>query len=234
MRKYGKFEKRTEKRAAKEPQTPEKKSLLLQTYFTSLMSLVLCVTMFFGTTYAWFTSEVTNTGNEIYIGTLDVELEKKIVVTEGETAREEWVSLSEMSNDSNNVTQLFNGNIRWEPGYTALETIKITNEGDLAFNYVLQFTDGTFNDASEMALSYSNVAEHFVVYVHAGAYADGEVKPTNFGEIKNSENWKPVMMGDEVATLADIMENELPVITRMPYSSQASRISRAGGLCAQR
>ena len=73
MKKYGKYEKRPEGVPAKQPKV---KSALLQTYFTSLLCMVLCVTMFFGTSYAWFTSEVSNTGNEIYIGTLDVGLFK--------------------------------------------------------------------------------------------------------------------------------------------------------------
>ena len=29
-----------------------------------MLCMVLCVTMFFGTSYAWFTSEVNNEGNE--------------------------------------------------------------------------------------------------------------------------------------------------------------------------
>ena len=84
MRKYGKYERRPEPKApagvpAKKVNTkrPQVKSMLLQTYFTSLLCLVLCVTMFFGTSYAWFTSEVNNSANEIYVGTLKVGLLKE-------------------------------------------------------------------------------------------------------------------------------------------------------------
>ena len=123
MRKYGKYETRPEGTTEKQPKA---KSMLLQTYLTSLLCMVLCVTMFFGTSYAWFTSEVNNTNNEIYIGTLDVELEKQV--------GEEWKSLSELT-DGVNTKKLFDSNSCWEPGYTALETIKVVNECDLAFMY---------------------------------------------------------------------------------------------------
>ena len=107
MKKYGKYEKRPEAAPVKQPKV---KNMLLQTYFTSLLCLVLCVTMFMGTSYAWFTSEVNNTGNEIYIGTLDVGL------FAGDNGEKD---LSKAEN------KLFDSDIRWEPGYTALETIKV-------------------------------------------------------------------------------------------------------------
>ena len=101
MKKYGKYEtvpvSAAQKKAAQ-------KSVMLQTYFTSLLCLVLCVVMFFGTTYAWFTSEVNNVNNEIYIGILDVEMEKAL-------ADGKWASLSELENGVNK-TNLFDRNIR--------------------------------------------------------------------------------------------------------------------------
>ena len=38
---------------------------------TSLISLVLCCVLLLGTTFAWFTDSVTNTGNRIEAGKLD-------------------------------------------------------------------------------------------------------------------------------------------------------------------
>ena len=194
MRKYGKYEQMPDGTRAKQPPA---KSLLLQTYMTSLLCLILCVTMFFGTSFAWFTSEVNNVGNEIYIGTLKVGLLK-------ENGTETPDNLA----DSNK--KLFDSNIRWEPGYTALETIKVVNEGDLAFNYNLTFTDGNVNGTVDSKMLKS-VAENFVVYVHVGDYVQDE-SYNNFEAIKTSEKWKPVMNGDQVATLAQILENKLPVL----------------------
>lgn len=184
MRKIGKYEKQ-----------PDTKSVLLHTYLTSLLSMVLCVCMFCGTSYAWFTSEVSNTGNEIYIGTLDVDLQNK----DGKSL-------------AGSDEKLFDSGVRWEPGYTALETIKVVNKGDLAFRYVLSFTEGNITSSDDTNILKS-VAENFVVYVHAGGYAEDETAPKSFVDIENSEKWTPVRMGNQIATLADILGRDLPVLS---------------------
>lgn len=194
MKKYGKYEKRPEGVPAKQPKV---KNMLLQTYFTSLICLVLCVTMFMGTSYAWFTSEVNNTGNEIYIGTLDVELEKL------DKADNTWVSLSTLTGGAN-TNQLFDSSIRWEPGYTALETIKVVNKGDLAFKYVLNFTDGKIiNDESREV---AEVAQFFDVWVYDNRANENKEgangTPAAYTEISKETGWEPV------GTLAELLEGK--------------------------
>ena len=44
---------------------------------TSVLSLVLCLSMLIGTTFAWFTDSVTSSNNIIKSGRLDVALEHK-------------------------------------------------------------------------------------------------------------------------------------------------------------
>ena len=144
---------------------PEVKNIMLQTYFTSLLALVLCVAMFFGTTYAWFTSEVTDVGNEIYIGTLSASLHKQNKHPVGE----EYLDLAREAN------KLFDDTIRWEPGYTMLETIQIRNEGDLAFNYVLNFTDGKLADATA---NMADIAKYFDVWVYSHQSNQNAPAPT--------------------------------------------------------
>lgn len=202
MKKYGKYEKMPDGTRARQT-VP--KSMLLKTYLTSLLCMVLCVAMFFGTSYAWFTSEVTNTGNEIYIGTLDVGLFKQV--------GDQQLNLA----DSNN--KLFDSNIRWEPGYTSLETVKIVNKGDLAFLYELRFADGKINGNTD-ATALRAVAEHFVIYVHAGEFTQNDPKPESFADIKenaekddNVRTWEPVRIGNEIATLADILEKKIPILS---------------------
>ena len=140
-------ENKPEVAATKQPQA---KSALLQTYFMSLLCVVLCVAMFFTTTFAWFTNEVNNTGNEIYIGVLNVDLLKE--------ATPEPLDLAVASN------KLFNENIRWEPGYTAVETVHVVNKGDLAFRYTMTFTDGMLNGKTDPMLL--EVAKWFDVWVY--------------------------------------------------------------------
>ena len=192
MKKYGKYEKMPDGTRAKPPKV---KDLLLQTYFTSLISLALCVTMFLGTSYAWFTSEVNNNGNEIYIGTLKVGLYKL----------KDGAPVSLVSSDTNEE-KLFSRDIRWEPGYTALETIQVANEGDLAFKYTLNFTDGTAKNADGSEAVLADVAEHFDVWVF-NHYGKTYTAPTSYEEMTMTEGWVRVGSLAEVLNGTAVLEN---------------------------
>ena len=192
MKKFGKYEKRPEPKvvvmsAEKTSGTkqPKVKNMLLQTYFTSLLCLILCVTMFFGTSYAWFTSEVNNSANEIYVGTLKVGLLK-----------ETDAGVQDLATGDN---KLFDKNIRWEPGYTTVETIQIVNKGDLAFKYVMTFTDGTLADANGASLS--DVAKYFDVWVFDHLNKTYE-KPASYAAITTNANWV------NVGTLAEVLDGK--------------------------
>lgn len=217
MKKYGKFEKQPEKAA---PKQAEMKSVLLQTYFTSLLCLVLCVSMFFGTSYAWFTSEVTNTANEIYVGTLKVGLYKQIPPENEESTEPDYVSLSEVDANGSNTHQLFDEDIRWEPGYTDLETIAVENQGELAFKYVMNFTDGNAKDAYDKAADLENVAGYFTVWVHSG-----EAAPASYSEITDPDNgWT------KVGTLAEVLSGKVVLQGELepPVENGAKETTAAG------
>lgn len=91
---------------------------------SSLLVLALCLTMFAGSTYAWFTDEVVSAGNKIQAGNLDIDL----LLKDGAN----WNSIGD-SEDA-----IFDDSILWEPGYTAVRTIKIVNEGNLALKFKMQ------------------------------------------------------------------------------------------------
>ena len=95
----------------------------------SLLSLMLCVSMLIGSTYAWFTDSVTSSNNIIKSGKLDVTMEyydgTKVVPAVDST---EW-------KDASNVA-IFDYQL-WEPGYVQVRHIKIANEGSLALMYQL-------------------------------------------------------------------------------------------------
>ena len=103
----------------------------------SVLSLVLCVSMFVGTTFAWFTDEVVSSNNIIKSGSLDVEMF--------------W------SNDNTNWTDASTGAIfnyqYWEPGYTEVKYIKIQNVGDLAFKFQLNILPTVKPAAGEFNLA---------------------------------------------------------------------------------
>ena len=200
-----KYKKPAEPHEAATAKKPEIGSMLLRTYMTSLLCLVLCVSMFFGTSYAWFTSEVNNTGNEIYIGVLDVELEKRISNTE-------WVPLSTVATDGTQPNKLYSNSVHWEPGYTAFETLKVRNEGSLAFSYTLSFTDGkVVNKANEAVSDGKSVTDNFEVWVYNGALTQPDT--VTFADVNDTNGWKKV--GDSLtdvlagkAVLSGTMETE--------------------------
>lgn len=105
-------------------QKSTKRALLL-----SALSLLMCVSMLIGSTFAWFTDSVTSSGNIIKSGTLDVTME--------------WADGTKAvpADDSSDWTDASKGAIfkseLWEPGYTEVRHIKIANEGTLALKYQL-------------------------------------------------------------------------------------------------
>ena len=91
-------------------QRSTKRALLM-----SALSLLLCVSMLVGTTYAWFTDEVVSGMNTIQAGNLDVEL---------------YAGTTKVEED----TELFVADL-WEPGMVVYENLQVRNVGTLALKY---------------------------------------------------------------------------------------------------
>ena len=87
----------------------------------SFISLLLCVSMFVGTTFAWFTDSVSSANNIIKSGNLDVELE----YWDGE----KWVDVSGKSDILTNKL--------YEPGVVEVAYLRVKNAGSLALKYML-------------------------------------------------------------------------------------------------
>ena len=90
----------------------------------SALSLLACVSMLIGSTFAWFTDSVTSANNIIKSGNLDIELYYQV---EGQT---DWAKV-----DAN--TNIFMKEALWEPGHTEVVKLKVVNEGTLALKYQL-------------------------------------------------------------------------------------------------
>ncbi len=193
MRKYGKYEKRPEVVPAKQPKAT---SMLLQTYFMSLLCMVLCVTMFFGTSYAWFTSEASYGANEIYVGTLNVGLYKDD---------------AKLNSDST----LFDSSFRWKPNDTQYVTITVKNEGTMDFKYELSFVpsaapEGTTTPAAEETVTTDAVAGCFEVKVfdHSkGTYTE----PADYADTEaENSGWTKVGTLAELFGSKTVLSDELP------------------------
>ncbi|MBQ9760395.1 MAG: hypothetical protein IJW16_03485 [Clostridia bacterium] len=91
---------------------------------TSIMSMLLCVAMLAGTTFAWFTDSVTSSNNVITSGNLDVTFEY-------------WDDVAGDWADVEGKSSIFDPNALWEPGYTEVIYLKVANVGSLALKYQL-------------------------------------------------------------------------------------------------
>ena len=103
----------------------------------SVLSMMLCLAMLIGSTFAWFTDSVTSGVNKIVAGNLDVELEYRPVTVneDGTTTFGEWTPVDP-------AKSLFkptegDGATLWEPGHVETVNLKVANLGTLALTYQL-------------------------------------------------------------------------------------------------
>ena len=100
-----------------------KKNTTKRSLLASVLALAMCVTMFVGTTFAWFTDSASTSVNRIQAGTLNVD----IVDESGDSLDGKSLSFRNVTGETN---------IFWEPGATFFtQGFKIVNEGDLALKY---------------------------------------------------------------------------------------------------
>ncbi len=140
-----------------------KKMTTKRALLASVFSLVICVAMLVGSTFAWFTDSASTGVNTITAGNLDIKLSYKNAAD------------SAYNEVSAQTTDLFvnsqDGEIRWEPGAASVCYFKIENLGSLALQYKVKVS---YNDT--------------VTYTGA----DGEVKLSNaiksaFVDLGNTE-----------------------------------------------
>ena len=82
------------------------------------LCLLLTAVMLMGSTFAWFTDSVTNEGNQIQSGTLDISL-----------------------NNGDETTLFSSENFLFEPGRSQVATATVTNEGSLWLKYTMSFSN---------------------------------------------------------------------------------------------
>ena len=144
-----------------------KKALLM-----SLLSIVLCLSMLIGSTFAWFTDSVTSGNNKIVAGNLDIEMEYAKYDPETKEMSD-WNSVKD-------AKDLFDPNALWEPGHTEVVYIRITNKGTLALTYKLsvkaKFEQPGTNVAGEpfklsdyLVFGHADMGETLVTYADRAA-----------------------------------------------------------------
>ena len=123
-------------------QTKTKKALAM-----SVLSMMLCVAMLVGMTFAWFTDTASTSVNKIQAGKLDVEL----LMRDGEGKYQNIGDSQQVIFGSENslVAQNNNQDTLWEPGKTQVAYLAVRNAGNLAlkYNIVLNVVDNGLADA---------------------------------------------------------------------------------------
>ena len=106
-------------------QKSTKRALLL-----SALSLLMCVSMLIGSTFAWFTDSVTSSGNKIQAGTLDVQLHMYDGTDYVDISDSVKPIFGEGSLAQDNAAETL-----WEPGKTQIVYLAVKNAGSLALKY---------------------------------------------------------------------------------------------------
>ena len=153
-------------------------------WLMSVLSLVLCVTMLVGSTFAWFTDTASTGVNTIQAGNLDVALEMQ-------DDSGKWVNAEGKTLSFRKAAGAEDEDILWEPGCTyALPALRVVNDGNLSLKYKILITgiagdaelnkviDWTINDAAidltEKTLSAGEKGEAFVIRGHMHEDAGNE------------------------------------------------------------
>ena len=121
----------------------KKKKQTKRALTASILSIVVCCALLVGSTFAWFTDSVTNSGNVIQSGKLDVTMEWRDG-KEDPLAAEGW-------QDASGIAIFGDGGKLWEPGYTVARHVRIGNRGNLALKYEIRvMADGEVSELADV------------------------------------------------------------------------------------
>ena len=161
----------------------KRKNMTRNALVTSIISMLLCIAMLAGTTFAWFTDEVVSGQNQIVAGNLDVVLEYKT------NWSDEWAPVDA-------TTKIFKEGALYEPGYTEVVYLRVSNAGSLAFKYML-----SFHIANE-EVSVNVLGEEFKLSDHLqiGTYVQDEYSSgANYADLL-----MPSMFGNRETALSNV------------------------------
>lgn len=180
-----------------------KRALLL-----SALSLLMCVSMLIGSTFAWFTDEVTSAGNIIQSGTLDVDL----VDANGNSMEGKVIEFKTADGRAQSE-------ILWEPGCTyETNPVYVVNKGNLALKYNIVINgiegDAKLLEAIEWTITVGNVsteAANLNGELLAGEKTEAIVLSGHMKEEAGNEYQDLTVEGISIAVFA----------TQLPYESDS-------------
>lgn len=149
----------------------------------SVLSLVLCFVMLIGTTFAWFTDSASSATSLISTGRLDVELEYK-------------TSWGDAWSPVDDTTKLFREGALYEPGYTEVVFLRVSNRGSLALKYQLLVSAANEHPSTNVLGNTFKLSD----YLEIGAYAMQEFD----GDVNLADTTMPTLFGTREAALASV------------------------------
>lgn len=142
----------------------KRKNMARNALFTSIISLLLCVSMLVGTTFAWFTDSVASGVNTIAAGNLDVELYHGKDANPVDKVDQSTLLFTDVG-----------GNVidQWEPGVVAFTNLKVANVGTLALKYQLSVNSTEVNYVTTAEGAQLSLADALKVAVVDGGVNGG-------------------------------------------------------------
>ena len=171
----------------------------------SALALVMCISMLIGSTFAWFTDSVTSGNNKIVAGNLDVVLEYKTDWSD------DWTTVDEN-------TKIFKEGALYEPGYTEVVYLRVSNAGSLALKYNLMVNVTSEKESTNVYGDKFKLSD----YLQIGTYMQDEYSSGyNYADIL-----MPYMFGTREAALAKVSTPAADV-TPLTKLSAANSIVRS-------
>ena len=149
---------------------------LKRALLSSAFSLIICVAMLIGTTFAWFTDTASTAVNKIQAGNLKVDLEMQ--KPDGS-----WVSAKGETLEFKKAADAPAGEkVLWEPGCTyELPKLRVINKGNLALKYTVEITgingDAKLNEAIDWTIDGITLGNTFTGLA-VGANSEFTIKGT--------------------------------------------------------
>lgn len=151
----------------------------------SLFLMLLCFAMLLGTTFAWFTENVSANVSSIRSGNMKIRLQYAVQPESGGTLI--WKDAT-----ARGEGEFFSGSALWEPGYTGIVYFRVVNEGnlDVKFRYNVEVVhnalgtnrNGESIDLTDYLQLYSQVSGQKATTENCPAVVTQSFLNTVFGE----------------------------------------------------
>ncbi len=195
----------------------------------SFVSLLLCITMLMGTTFAWFTDEAKVSVNKLQAGTLDISLAKGIW-TDG------YMGAPDKTEDITDETApLIGADILWEPGYLWYENLVVKNNGSLAAKIKATLVStGEIGKLAEVIDVYTSDLYPFVDSYGEGKDVRGYING-DYAAAPDAGPWEAAFALNppkKIGTLAEVINNDTLLVEEHIFTGNTAESEQNDHLIA--